>query len=54
VAGLTEGFITPWNLATVPAVVVGVILAGGFWSMVVWRGSPDAGGGWLSTGAPAA
>jgi uncharacterized membrane protein SpoIIM required for sporulation len=37
-AGLTEGFITPWNLATVPALLVGVALAGGFWAMVVWRG----------------
>jgi uncharacterized membrane protein SpoIIM required for sporulation len=41
VAGLTEGFITPWNLATVPAIAVGVTLAGSFWAMVVWRGRPD-------------
>jgi uncharacterized membrane protein SpoIIM required for sporulation len=41
VAGLTEGFITPWNLATVPAVVVGAILAGSFWAMVIFRGRPD-------------
>jgi uncharacterized membrane protein SpoIIM required for sporulation len=53
VAGLTEGFVTPWNLATVPAVVVGVILAGSFWSMVIWRGSPDTSGPRASTGAPA-
>ena len=53
VAGLTEGFITPWDLPTVPAVVVGVFLAGGFWSMVIWRGSPDRGGFRTLTGAPA-
>jgi uncharacterized membrane protein SpoIIM required for sporulation len=40
VAGLTEGFITPWNLPTVPAVVVGATLAGTFWAMVVFRGRP--------------
>jgi uncharacterized membrane protein SpoIIM required for sporulation len=38
VAGLTEGFITPWNLPTVPAVLLGATLAGAFWSMVVFRG----------------
>jgi len=38
VAGLTEGFITPWNLPTIAAVVVGAVLAGGFWTMVVVRG----------------
>jgi uncharacterized membrane protein SpoIIM required for sporulation len=38
VAGLTEGFITPWNLPTVAAVIVGVTLAGSFWAMVIVRG----------------
>jgi uncharacterized membrane protein SpoIIM required for sporulation len=38
VAGLTEGFITPWNLSTIPALVVGIVLAGSFWVMVIWRG----------------
>jgi uncharacterized membrane protein SpoIIM required for sporulation len=53
-AGLTEGFITPWNLATVPAIVVGVILAGSFWSMVIWRGRPATAEWRPPTGAPAA
>jgi uncharacterized membrane protein SpoIIM required for sporulation len=37
-AGLTEGFVTPWDLPTGAAVGVGGLLAGGFWTMVVWRG----------------
>jgi uncharacterized membrane protein SpoIIM required for sporulation len=37
-AGLTEGFITPWDLPTGAAIGVGVLLAGGFWTMVLWRG----------------
>jgi uncharacterized membrane protein SpoIIM required for sporulation len=41
VAGLTEGFITPWNLATAPAVALGATLAGGFWGMVILRGDSD-------------
>jgi uncharacterized membrane protein SpoIIM required for sporulation len=45
VAGLTEGFITPWNLATVPAVLVGVALAGTFWALVIFRGRAAGGGG---------
>ncbi len=44
VAGLTEGFITPWNLPTIPAVVVGAVLAGGFWSMVIFRGRAEVDG----------
>ena len=40
VAGLTEGFVTPWDLPTVTAVAVGLILAGVFWTMVAWRGVP--------------
>ncbi|MDA8341548.1 MAG: stage II sporulation protein M [Actinomycetota bacterium] len=38
VAGLTEGFVTPWDLPAPAAVGLGVVLAGGFWSMVVVRG----------------
>jgi uncharacterized membrane protein SpoIIM required for sporulation len=48
VAGLTEGFITPWDLGTLPAVSVGTVLALAFWSMVFWRGampSPDTASG---------
>jgi uncharacterized membrane protein SpoIIM required for sporulation len=37
-AGLTEGFITPWDLPTAAAVALGVALAGGFWAMVALRG----------------
>jgi uncharacterized membrane protein SpoIIM required for sporulation len=39
-AGLTEGFITPWYLPTVPALALGVVLAGAFWAAVIWRGRP--------------
>jgi len=42
VAGLTEGFITPWDLPVLPAVLLGVTLAGGFWGMVVLRGVRNA------------
>jgi uncharacterized membrane protein SpoIIM required for sporulation len=40
-AGLTEGFVTPWDLPTGAAIGVGALLAGGFWAMVVWRGVPQ-------------
>jgi len=39
-AGVTEGFITPWFLPVVPALAVGVGLAGAFWTAVFWRGRP--------------
>ncbi len=42
VAGLTEGFITPYELPTAAALVVGTSLAGGFWAMVVVRGRPSS------------
>jgi uncharacterized membrane protein SpoIIM required for sporulation len=54
VAGLTEGFITPWNLPTVPAVLVGVALAGTFWAMVIVRGRPTGAGAQDVRRAPAA
>ena len=38
VAGLTEGFITPWDLPVVPAVALGAALAGTFWALVAVRG----------------
>jgi uncharacterized membrane protein SpoIIM required for sporulation len=38
VAGLTEGLLTPDDLPPVVAVGVGVVLAGGFWALVAWRG----------------
>jgi len=37
-AGLAEGFITPWDLPAPWAVALGVVLAGGFWAMVLVRG----------------
>lgn len=40
VAGLTEGFVTPWDLSVVPALAIGVVLAGAFWTGVLWRGRP--------------
>ena len=40
VAGLTEGFVTPWDLPTAAALAVGLALSGAFWTMVVWRGAP--------------
>lgn len=40
VAGLTEGFITPWFLPTAGALAVGCALAGSFWAAVIWRGRP--------------
>ena len=39
-AGLTEGFITPWYLPTIPAVALGAGLACAFWAAVIWRGRP--------------
>lgn len=41
VAGLTEGFVTPWDLPLPAAVAVGAVLAGTFWTMVVVRGRPQ-------------
>jgi uncharacterized membrane protein SpoIIM required for sporulation len=41
VAGLTEGFVTTWDLPTAAAIGIGIILSGGFWTMVVLRGAPD-------------
>lgn len=38
VAGLTEGIVTPWDLAPAVALVVGLVLAGGFWTLVALRG----------------
>jgi uncharacterized membrane protein SpoIIM required for sporulation len=54
VAGLTEGFITPWDLPTVPAVLLGAVLAGGFWAMVIVRGGADATAARPLTAVPAA
>jgi uncharacterized membrane protein SpoIIM required for sporulation len=54
VAGLTEGFVTPWDLPTAAAVAVGLVLSGAFWTMVVWRGAPgpSTGASTTSTGRP--
>jgi uncharacterized membrane protein SpoIIM required for sporulation len=42
VAAATEGIITPIDLSTPAALAVGLLLAGGFWGMVIWRGRPDS------------
>jgi len=34
VAGLTEGIVTPWDLPPAVAFMVGLVLAGGFWSLL--------------------
>lgn len=38
VAGLTEGFVTPRGLSLGAALAVGVLLGGGFWTLVLTRG----------------
>lgn len=38
VAGLTEGFVTPRGLPLGAALAVGVLLGGGFWTLVLTRG----------------
>jgi uncharacterized membrane protein SpoIIM required for sporulation len=43
VAGMTEGFVTPWDLPTGAAIGIGTILSGGFWTLVVLRGVPEEG-----------
>ena len=42
VAGLTEGIVTPWDLPPPVALAIGLVLAGGFWSLVVTRGQATA------------
>jgi len=57
IAGLTEGIVTTWDLPLGLALGIGLLLAGGFWGLVVWRGrgipSARAGGGAARAG-PAA
>jgi uncharacterized membrane protein SpoIIM required for sporulation len=48
-AGLTEGFITPWDLPTAGAVAVGLALAGTFWTLVFVRGRAQSRARDLST-----
>ena len=45
VAGLTEGFITPWDLPLPLALGVRLVLSGSFWAMVVLRGRTGSPGG---------
>jgi uncharacterized membrane protein SpoIIM required for sporulation len=42
VAGLTEGIVTPWDLAPPVAFAVGIALAGSFWCLVFARGRTPA------------
>ncbi|HZA39379.1 MAG TPA: stage II sporulation protein M [Actinomycetota bacterium] len=41
VAGLVEGFVTPAGWGLLPALAVGIALAGLYWSLVWFRGSKD-------------
>ena len=43
IAGLTEGIVTTWDLPLGLALGIGLVLAGGFWSLVVWRGRGGVG-----------
>ncbi len=61
IAGLTEGIVTTWDLPLGPALGIGLLLAGGFWGLVLWRGrrvpSADSGAGagvGAATAGPAA
>jgi hypothetical protein len=38
VAGLTEGFVTPRGVPLATALIVGVALGGGFWTLALTRG----------------
>ena len=38
IAGLTEGIVTTWDLPLGLALGIGLLLAGGFWGLVAWRG----------------
>jgi uncharacterized membrane protein SpoIIM required for sporulation len=40
-AGLVEGFVTPTSLPLAGAVVVGVLVAAPYWTLVFWRGRPE-------------
>jgi hypothetical protein len=51
VAGLTEGIVTTWDLPLGLALGVGLVLAGTFWTLVVWRGRAPAPGPAAAFGA---
>jgi len=53
VAGLTEGIVTTWDLPLGLALGVGLLLAGTFWTLVVWRGRSPATGPAAPGGAAA-
>lgn len=38
--GVIEGFVTPRGLSPTAALVVGLLAAGTFWALIVWRGRP--------------
>lgn len=44
VAGLTEGIVTTWDLPLGLALGIGLLLAGGFWGLVAWRGRQEPAG----------
>jgi uncharacterized membrane protein SpoIIM required for sporulation len=39
-AGILEGFVSPSGIGLPARVVVGVLAAGAFWGLVIWRGRP--------------
>jgi uncharacterized membrane protein SpoIIM required for sporulation len=41
IAGLIEGFVSPSGIGLGARVAVGLIAAGAFWGLVVWRGVPE-------------
>jgi uncharacterized membrane protein SpoIIM required for sporulation len=42
VAGLIEGFVSPAWLGIVPVLIIGSIVGGSYWTLVIVRGKPDA------------
>jgi uncharacterized membrane protein SpoIIM required for sporulation len=43
IAGFIEGFVSPSGIGLGARVVVGLVAAGAFWGLVIWRGRPTAG-----------
>jgi uncharacterized membrane protein SpoIIM required for sporulation len=41
VAGLLEGFVSPSDIGLTARVAVGLVAAGSFWGLVLWRGRPE-------------
>lgn len=41
IAGLIEGFVSPSGIGLSARIAVGVVAAGAFWTLVLWRGRPE-------------